>query len=489
MNNFNFDFIANSFVLGSKRKKRLYIAESPIRKSLIEKRTPKSLRRKSESFLQRKFSSPIESSLRENSVTPSVLRYSSIDDYSFHTGPKKLLFNTQRSPTKSFKSTTVSSPTTPSKYKMQNSFSKSISGDRNDINSKSIIVSKTPKKSNLFKYNSSVQYKIQVKKHSDSLLFDEQLVKLRKRQHGNSFLTPPSKIKNSPSIKRSIKTVSSIQKYTRKTESNEKQSTEKKQLSSLFDFTDLKKNFEKVKMTMKRNRNLTAKHVPVQKLTEEEKNLLNRIFRGPQNDVVAIIANIELTRSDIQKLRNFEWLNDECINSYMAVLAERSKKNSHLPDCHFFNSFFYMYLSTNGYNYEKVKNWTKNVDIFTKNKVIIPVNLSNTHWTLAVINFDTKCFEYYDSLGNSNFECLERLRRYIKDQYRTKHGGEYDLSEWRDMYPKDIPHQTNGSDCGVFVCKYADYCSQDKSFDFRQSDMSIIRKRIILEIINSCEKM
>jgi sentrin-specific protease 1 len=39
-------------------------------------------------------------------------------------------------------------------------------------------------------------------------------------------------------------------------------------------------------------------------------------------------------------------------------------------------------------------------------KVIVPVHLGN-HWCLAVINFKEKRFEYYDSMGGKNYECLE----------------------------------------------------------------------------------
>ena len=33
---------------------------------------------------------------------------------------------------------------------------------------------------------------------------------------------------------------------------------------------------------------------------------------------------------------------------------------------------------------------------------------------------------------------------------------------------QDIPQQMNGSDCGVFSCKYAEYLSRDAPFTFSQ---------------------
>lgn len=39
------------------------------------------------------------------------------------------------------------------------------------------------------------------------------------------------------------------------------------------------------------------------------------------------------------------------------------------------------------------------IDIFSKDIVLIPVNYSNTHWTAAAINFRRKRIESYDSMG------------------------------------------------------------------------------------------
>jgi len=59
----------------------------------------------------------------------------------------------------------------------------------------------------------------------------------------------------------------------------------------------------------------------------------------------------------------------------------------------------------------------------------------------------------------------------------------FDLSDWEDYQPKDIPLQKNGYDCGVFMCKYADCASAGRPFLFKQMHMQYFRKLMILDIL------
>ena len=75
----------------------------------------------------------------------------------------------------------------------------------------------------------------------------------------------------------------------------------------------------------------------------------------------------------------------------MKMLQERDSRLCELypkrTSSHFFNSFFVhrLLITDNRYNYANVKRWTKKFKVFEKHKIFFPINLSNTHWTLAVI--------------------------------------------------------------------------------------------------------
>jgi len=233
---------------------------------------------------------------------------------------------------------------------------------------------------------------------------------------------------------------------------------------------------------------------PIRKLTQAEEKEVEAIFEADEDDVVADRFNIEIKVKDIVCLQPETWLNDEVINFYLSMLDERCKRNFQSdilrPEqklkCHFFNSFFYTKLtqSASGYNYQSVQNWSKRakVDIVSMDKVIIPIHVDDSHWSLCVINFRDKRFEFYDSLGGSNPECLQHMRRYVQDEAKNYQKLTYDFSDWQNYVPRDIPHQTNGCDCGVFALKYADYISEDRPLDFSQKQMEHFRKMMVLEI-------
>ena len=58
-----------------------------------------------------------------------------------------------------------------------------------------------------------------------------------------------------------------------------------------------------------------------------------------------------------------------------------------------------------------------------------------------------------------------------------------DLQGWRYECVKDIPQQMNGSDCGMFACKFAEYVTRRAPFNFSQDHMPYFRRRMIHEIL------
>ncbi|KAJ8389358.1 hypothetical protein AAFF_G00120660 [Aldrovandia affinis] len=132
---------------------------------------------------------------------------------------------------------------------------------------------------------------------------------------------------------------------------------------------------------------------------------LHPTFTGP---VVKLIVyppppakgGISVTNEDLHCLNNGEFLNDVIIDFYLKYLVLEKLKKEDAHRSHVFSSFFYKRLNQRERRsvpdtanlpiqkrkHNRVKTWTRHVDLFQKDFIFVPINES-AHWYLAVICF------------------------------------------------------------------------------------------------------
>ncbi|KAA1468571.1 cysteine proteinase [Dentipellis sp. KUC8613] len=225
---------------------------------------------------------------------------------------------------------------------------------------------------------------------------------------------------------------------------------------------------------------------------------------------IARIAREQVSDRDISRLRPSQWLNDEIINFYGQMILSRSEGSKENPgagapgvngvngvnstkkgsskgkllDVHYFSTFFWSKLKGDGYEKGRLAKWTKRIDIFSKDVILIPINHNNSHWTGAAINFRQKRVESYDSMGMNRREVHKLLREYIDAEHRNKKKKPFDFTGWQDYSPENTPQQENGYDCGVFTCQFLESLArgEDAPFGFEQKHMPYLRRRMVWEI-------
>ena len=213
-----------------------------------------------------------------------------------------------------------------------------------------------------------------------------------------------------------------------------------------------------------------------------QQEIKNALIPNPSNDVLVESFGLRITRKDIYTLHGLNWLNDEVINFYMNLLIARGASGSSFPKVHAMNTFFYPKLLSGGHS--SLKRWTRKIDIFEKDLLVVPIHLG-IHWCMSVVDFRDKTIRYFDSMGGSNPKCLSTLRQYLEDESMDKKKKSYPTNDWKLISPKDIPQQMNGSDCGVFSCMFAEFICADRTITFTQQDMPYFRNKMVYEILKS----
>ena len=212
-----------------------------------------------------------------------------------------------------------------------------------------------------------------------------------------------------------------------------------------------------------------------------------------------------ITEHDYKTLADAEFLNDNIINFYLTWLYQKlSPKYKNMV--YIYSSYFYSRLkykppkkskereknkdkSKAELAYERVKSWTKSVDIFDKRMLIIPI-CEESHWYVVIVcnpgyvlsatrekEFEKKrsyqknygetkgnnpFIMVLDSLGGSHSTAVSKIRSYLTFEHleKKKIPKNYGKEKMGEKHPP-IPLQPNSCDCGLFLLHYVELIFKD----------------------------
>ncbi|XP_043814410.1 probable ubiquitin-like-specific protease 2A isoform X2 [Manihot esculenta] len=224
-------------------------------------------------------------------------------------------------------------------------------------------------------------------------------------------------------------------------------------------------------------------------------NVLDEPFENiiyPKGDPDAV----SISKRDVELLRPETFINDTIIDFYIKFLKNKIQPEDQ-HQFHFFNSFFFRKLvdldkdprnSCEGRQaFQCVHKWTRNVDLFEKDYIFIPVNYS-LHWSLIVIchpgevaNFRGKMMnlegllKYHASCTWILLEEVTGASRILFKVTYVKSGKRGIVTLWI-MYLQishfyrlshlSCPQQENSFDCGLFLLHYVELFLEEVPINF-----------------------
>jgi len=177
-----------------------------------------------------------------------------------------------------------------------------------------------------------------------------------------------------------------------------------------------------------------------------------------QNDPTKESEPLESEES-YQELLNNCCLPETILNKYMDLINKLSPSTLYAFNTHFFTAF-------SDHGYSRIHRWTKNIDIFSKERLFIPVYFkTNRMWSLISVNFRDKSIRFYDSVGTRGIRYQKLILKYLKTEYFMRKRKFFCATHWKYI---NLNHLHNGFkfwDSGLFMCLVAYHFALNASND------------------------
>jgi sentrin-specific protease 3 len=151
------------------------------------------------------------------------------------------------------------------------------------------------------------------------------------------------------------------------------------------------------------------------------------------------------------------------IDYYMALIMQRSPNTVYV-----FKTLFFIDLYRKGY--DGVKDFTEDIDIFSKQKLIIPLCLGEIigelsqqlKWTLFYVNFPRKFIKFYNITDtDQGLEFLQLLKYYLIKEFieKKKINNVFHLNDWSLENMKSCQQLNDPTDNSMRITRFAEFLS------------------------------
>ena len=242
------------------------------------------------------------------------------------------------------------------------------------------------------------------------------------------------------------------------------------------------------------NTRSAAEEEAASKMIRDTKNIINKlkkiqakilpVLEKDSNPVEYLIypsskqrGGVTVTSNDYLCLQKGQFLNDVIIDFYLKYLqCGPMEENPLMCRTYIFSIYFYSRLITKGkvasaippaqLMHNNVKKWTKNVNIFEKDFIVIPINESD-HWFVVIVCFPNpresskvkrSIMIIMDSLedGRKTTVC-NNIRTYLSMEWSAKMNTEKRFTvENCPAYCPNVLQQSNMTDCGIFLLQFVE---------------------------------
>jgi len=222
--------------------------------------------------------------------------------------------------------------------------------------------------------------------------------------------------------------------------------------------------------------------------TAMHREVISKLQQHQDTEVVRDFT-IAVKTHDLRTLCVGAWLNDIVVDFYLQLITSRSRSETwsrqRREKAYAFSSHLLPAFRIRGHN--GVESWTRNEFVFSNDLLLFPIHW-DSHWTLVVVDTLYLTIAHYDSMDRGDSDSFAEQQfndvlTYLAMEAAAKHTTFNVLEYTRHHHPYS-PKQNNTLDCGVFLCKTAEFISRGAQLRYSQEEIPYYRQIMMWEICN-----
>ena len=174
----------------------------------------------------------------------------------------------------------------------------------------------------------------------------------------------------------------------------------------------------------------------------------------------------------------FGYVSNFEVEDYCNLLNRQYQKE---VDPYFMSPHFFQILKSNGpdkVGYFQAGRADNPCQRSVAQKVVIPILLGENdsesvgHWTCALIDSRAQTITYYNSLNNTTQDAVDLLLSWYSHVFGL-------TGTWKRSFPRNIPQQVNGIDCGVYMLQFFNLMAEGRTINessFDSNDIAQFRE-------------
>ena len=195
----------------------------------------------------------------------------------------------------------------------------------------------------------------------------------------------------------------------------------------------------------------------------------------------SVIANFKISyrQNTLEGLSPGKWLNDCAINYFFSCLfISIPKENIITIDSLLIGTIHDDPSKLRGVLESKMHG--RNIKELKHLHILIPFNITNSHWFLGYLQSFNGVVKIYDSMISSGLDKkqLHFVNEIMNDMdaiMLDNNNGNWNPPELKVEIIEGLPQQRNGYDCGLYACMYAKLCYREENLSFGATFISSLR--------------